>query len=363
VFEPQVSKTALTSYERSWEWTLDKEVTEASLDFCGAGSVDLHYTITANRDNVDSDHTVSGVITIFNPTSTLTANLASVTDSFAGYGATVSCGGQAVAPGGTVACSYEITLPFAVDGTNEAFVKLADNEMTFVGRAAVVFGDPTVEIDETAIVTDAVTCPEGFACSAAGPWTFADDGSVSFAVTLTKTAAECNSYFSVLNTATLVAESGETDADQATTEIYTCECPNGCTLTIGYWKTHAGFTGRNDDDVTQFLPIWLGTPYGAKSVEVASAAQAVSILKFEYGTASNGITKLYAQLLGAKLNVGNGASYDDVANVIAKADAFLALYNWENWTSLSKKQKSDVITWMSLLDAYNNGDIGPGHCD
>jgi len=149
---------------------------------------------------------------------------------------------------------------------------------------------------------------------------------------------------------------------RAPTELYTCECPHGCTLTIGYWKTHAGFTGRNADGVTQFLPIWLGTPYGAKSVQVTNAAQAVSILKFEYGAASNGITKLYAQLLGAKLNLSNGASDADVSSVMAKANAFLALYDYSSWTSLSKKQKSDVLTWMTLLDGYNNGDIGPGHC-
>jgi hypothetical protein len=361
VFVPGVSKTAKTYYERSWDWTLNKDVDENTLNFCGTGTADLHYTITATRDNIDSDHAVSGEIVIFNPTAALNLNIASVTDEYAGYGGTVSCPAYTVGPGAAITCTYKITLPGPIDGTNVATVTLTNGTPLPAG-AAVAFGAPDVETDETATVTDAVICPDGLTCSGAGPWTFTDDGSVKFAITLTKTTAECNTYLPVLNIATLRAESGETDTDDASTEIYTCECPHGCTLTIGYWKTHAGFTGRNADDVTQFLPIWLGTAYGAKSVEVTSATQAVSILKFEYGAASNGITKLYAQLLGAKLNIGNGASDADVSNVMAKADAFLALYDYSSWTSLSKKQKSDVLTWMTLLDGYNNGDIGPGHC-
>lgn len=363
VFAPVVGKTAETSYERSWAWTIAKSVEEETLEFCGAGSVDLHYTIDVTRDNTDSDHTVEGVISIFNPTSTLTASISSVTDMFAGYGATVMCASSVVLPGTTTTCHYEITLPSAIDGTNVATVTMA-NGTAYSPTAAVTFGAPTSEIDATATVVDTVTCPEGFTCTGAGPFNFTDDASVNFAITVTKTTAECSSYFNVANVAVLSAGSGQTRwSEPAITELFTCDCGTGCSLTIGYWKTHAGFTGRNEDDVTQYLPIWLGTPYGAASIEVVDAAQAVSILKFELGHASNGITKLYAQMLAAKLNVANGASSDDINSILTKADNFLAVYNWEDWTSLKKNQKSDVITWMSLFDGYNNGDIGPGHCD
>ncbi len=136
----------------------------------------------------------------------------------------------------------------------------------------------------------------------------------------------------------------------------------GCTLTIGYWKTHAGF-GPQPDMVTALLPIWLGTPGGTHSVQVTTAAMAVDYLsQFVYGVPSNGITKLYAQLLGAKLNIANGADNASAAAAIAAADAFLANYDWTAWSSLSKSNKKLVLGWQSLLDEYNNGDIGPGHC-
>ncbi len=137
----------------------------------------------------------------------------------------------------------------------------------------------------------------------------------------------------------------------------------GCTRTIGYWKTHAGF-GPQDDEVTPLLSVWLGDAGGSKSILVADAATAVDVLKMKtYGKPSNGITKLYAQLLGAKLNVASGASGSDVASAIADADAFLAGTDWNDWSGLSGADKDMVLDWKDMLDDYNNGDIGPGHCD
>lgn len=137
----------------------------------------------------------------------------------------------------------------------------------------------------------------------------------------------------------------------------------GCTRTIGYWKTHAGF-GPQRDRVTRLLPIWLGTAGGAKSVQVTTALQAVQIFECSTtGGESNGIAKLMRQLLGAKLNIASGASNGDVASVIAAADAFLATHNWMDWDGLSDSEKEMVLDWHSALDDYNNGYTGPGHCN
>lgn len=147
--------------------------------------------------------------------------------------------------------------------------------------------------------------------------------------------------------------------------VYTNEADeeqDGCTHTIGYWKTHAGFTGNNPDVVSQYLPINLGTGGGAKTVAITTAAEAVAALSF-YGDASNGINKLYGQLLGAKLSIADGADGSAIAAVIAAADAFLANNNAGDWAGLTKAQKQMVLGWVEQLDGYNNGVIGPGHCD
>lgn len=141
------------------------------------------------------------------------------------------------------------------------------------------------------------------------------------------------------------------------------EPPDGCSLTIGYWKNHAGM-GRQADMVTPLLPIWLGDAGGDKSLNVDTNTMAVDILKMNvYGHEDNGITKLYAQLLGTKLNIENGADDTDVAAAIVEADAFLADYDWNDWDSLTEEEQEWVLDLKDMFDDYNNGDIGPGHCD
>jgi hypothetical protein len=137
----------------------------------------------------------------------------------------------------------------------------------------------------------------------------------------------------------------------------------GCTRTKGFWKNHAGF-GPQDDVLTPLLPIWLGDPLGEQSMLVDSAQVAYDILSQDvYGEPSNGITKLYAQLLAAKLNIASGASDDDVADAIDAADEFLTSNSWEDWDALGQEQREMVLGWKDSLDSYNNGIIGPGHCD
>jgi hypothetical protein len=136
---------------------------------------------------------------------------------------------------------------------------------------------------------------------------------------------------------------------------------DACTRTIGYWKTHAGF-GPQADVVTPLLPQWLGIGGGAKSVHVTTAALAVSLLD-RSGDASNGINKLYAQLLAAKLNIASGASGSAVLQTITQADAFLAMHAAADSGSLSSAQRQQVLAWAAALDDYNNGRIGPGQCD
>ena len=178
---------------------------------------------------------------------------------------------------------------------------------------------------------------------------------------------ECGSN-TVNNTASfLTNDTGATGSSSASVNVtVVCEPPPpGCTHTIGYWKTHAGF-GPQADVVTALLPIGLGTAGGAKSLVVTTAAQAVSLLNRAGSNgvvaSSNGINKLYAQLLGAKLSGADGADTGPAAAAIAAADAFLANNNSLSWSTLSKAQQGTVNGWMTTLDQYNNGLLGVAHC-
>jgi len=139
------------------------------------------------------------------------------------------------------------------------------------------------------------------------------------------------------------------------------ETDPGCTYGKGFWKNHAGF-GPQDDEVTDLLPQSLGDG-GAKALDVTDADIAVKVLQQHwYGHPSNGITKLYAHLLTAKLNIENGAASDDVSMAIADADDFLADHDWKDWDSLDKASQKMVLKWKGKLESYNEGEIGPGHC-
>lgn len=137
---------------------------------------------------------------------------------------------------------------------------------------------------------------------------------------------------------------------------------DGCTNTIGYWKNWDG-SGPQADVVSALLPITLGNG-GGSSVVVSNTTMSHAILDMSYGggAPSNGISKLMAQLLGAKLSIANGASNADVAATITAADTFLTSHSVGDWSSLSKAEKGMVNGWMTALDDFNNGITGPGHC-
>ncbi len=151
-----------------------------------------------------------------------------------------------------------------------------------------------------------------------------------------------------------------------------CTPPSGCTRTIGFYKTHAvpNLYGHNQDMVSAYLPIYLGLPAGAKTLVVTSNTQVVSIMQFTGpGGATNGILKLYAQLLAAKLNIagangsGEGTSSECISSAIAAADIFLSTKNANDWASLSKSVQKQVLGWMTTFDKYNNGLLCVSHCD
>lgn len=388
------TKTADGFWEKNieYDWTIVKTADPTSIEIGKGQSAEIQYTLTVTRTQISETdvYGVRGTISVTNGGAVATEGLA-ITDIVkykTGAGPFVDyvssfvdvSANPILDPGETGAYPYEITFK-PKDGAeykNTAIVTITNHS----GHLDTPFGpgandpdDPghssrgpsagfslpgspssTIYTDESATVSDVITCPAGFSCisSHPGSWTFNDSGTISYILTVTNDSAMCDSYYNLDNTATLVeGDTGEQREASASVNIYTLPCSTTDPLTIGYWKTHAGFTGNNADRVTPLLPIWLGTSGGAKSINVTTAAQAVSILST---MGSNGINKLYAQLLAAKLNIANGASVPAVvASTIGNADAFLATNNWTNWSSLSKTVQQKVLGWMSTLDSYNNG--------
>jgi hypothetical protein len=138
------------------------------------------------------------------------------------------------------------------------------------------------------------------------------------------------------------------------TAALACDDYCGCTLTPGYWKTHskygpapydATWAGREDNG------FWLS---GQTVYEVINTPRkkgnAYYILAFQY--------------IAAWLNTDTGAWVpDDVIEAFRCADTFFETYTPSDALSLPEEERAAAIACASILADYNEGIIGPGHCD
>jgi len=384
------TKTATGYWVRriEYNWDLQKSASPSSLTLGQGNSGTVGYTLNATRTaGAPTDvYGVRGQICVTNGGGVTTQNLRIVdqvqykvgSGQFQDLtGATQTLTPAQLAPGQSACYDYDISFTPVANAIyrNVAHVTITNHSgwlpggHNCPGPAVCPFGpDPkadfalpasatTTYIDAEADLSDALACPAGLTCSpTTHSWHLTGPATLTYNVQLTNVSAPCNTHLPVVNTATLrEGDTGQTHTASATVDVYTGPCAQGCTLTIGYWKNHARA-------IPQYLPIWLGNAGGAQSVQVTSAAQAVALLNMS-GDASNGINKLYAQELAAKLNIASGADGSAVAGTISAADSFLATHNSASWNGLTPAEQQQVLTWMTTLDNYNNGLIGPGHCN
>ena len=118
-----------------------------------------------------------------------------------------------------------------------------------------------------------------------------------------------------------------------------------CTLTQGYWKTH--------DEVWPVDGLWLGTNYYTKSQLLAILRRAVR---------GNGLSSLAHQLIAVKLNIESGADPSVVETTLLTAETLVGSLLIPP-VGMDDLQPSLTSALTQSLDDYNNGIIGPGHCD
>ena len=122
----------------------------------------------------------------------------------------------------------------------------------------------------------------------------------------------------------------------------------GCTLTQGYWKTHAKYNKKKYD------PTWGKLSNGANTV-FFSGDTYIEVL-WTNSKGGNEYIILAHQYIAAELNQLNDASIPPDAE-----SAFNQAAKLFNGTETA--DRSVWITLSEILDDYNNGLIGPGHCD
>jgi hypothetical protein len=186
----------------------------------------------------------------------------------------------------------------------------------------------------------------------------ATDVPKTFAYSYTVGPFTTSGIYPVRNVATLTTGSGNTQTGSSTVTVTVPQ--TGCTLTQGYWKTHSKSGPAPYDDAWKNLP---GTPVSLEENTLFFKSGRTWIAVFRTPPAGNAFFNLAHQYMAAKLNVLNGAATTTaVASAITDAETlFNSLANGS--VTLTNTQTRTARSLASTLDQYNNGLIGPGHCD
>ena len=152
--------------------------------------------------------------------------------------------------------------------------------------------------------------------------------------------------------------------DGYTTHKYTLirfdiEPTGGCTLTPGYWKTHSEFGPAPYDDT------WAQLPNGASTTFFFSEKSYYQVLWT--APRGNAYYILAHAYIAAKLNKLNGADFTAAQAAFTAATVlFSNPINTPAYIGSLKGNnpvRQQFISLAGILDNYNNGIIGPGHCD
>jgi hypothetical protein len=350
-FALDVTKDASTALARRWQWTIDKSADQSALTLPVGNSATVNYQVVVNAASQGDAWTVSGTIWVSNATP-LPALINGVSDVVSGdFLAVVNCGIEfpfVLPAGDMLTCTYTAALPDDTLRVNTATATLQNNTggtTDFSGSATVDFSNaPSVESDECVLVSDDRVGTLGTVC--------AEDAPQTFGYSLPVGPFETCGLYSLVNTASFVTNDSGTGGSDSWTVSVDVPCGGqGCTSTPGYWKNHSIYGPARYDDT--WALIGEDTPFflsGQSWFEVLSTPSA----------SGNAYYILARAYIAARLNVLAGADASAVTAQIAHAEELFAVYMPTD--ILAGAVRADFISTANVLDQYNNGVIGPGHC-
>lgn len=361
-----VTKDADEGFTRTYEWDIVKTSTDPTeLTLNPGETYDYPYDVTVTMTGfTDSAWGVSGSIAVNNP-APIDAVINGVEDVVSpDIAGDVDCGvtfPYTLVGGDTLNCTYSADLADATDRTNTATAELQNYDYhfeddavvsgttDFSGTADVDFdGAAMEEVDECIDVTDTLQGDLGTVCVADSPATF------SYTRTITATEEDCEGI-TIMNTASFETNDTGATGDDDHTVVVTVPCETGCTLTQGYWKTHSMYGPAKKSD-----PTWDLLANGPDT-EFFLSGQTWYEVFWTAPKKGNAYYNLAHQYMAAKLNILAGTSAPtSVTDAIAWAETFFSTYTPDDWP---KGQKNLIIQKAGILGSYNEGAIGPGHCD
>ncbi len=131
-----------------------------------------------------------------------------------------------------------------------------------------------------------------------------------------------------------------------------------CTLPKGYWKTHSEYGPAPYD------ALWANLPQGGDTEFFHSWKSYYEVL-WTPPAGGNSYYILAHQYIAAELNILAGASGDAVSAEMTAAKALLETYTPAQVLAMkgNDEVKKSFTSLAGKLGEYNDGEIGPGHCD
>ena len=127
-----------------------------------------------------------------------------------------------------------------------------------------------------------------------------------------------------------------------------------CTLTPGYWKTHSEYGPSSYDDT------WSKLSNGANTAFFLSGQSFYAVL---WTPPKGNVYYILAHaFIAAQLNDLAGADFEDAQDAFDAAQVLFNTYTPEEASALKGSDKTEWTNLATVLDDYNNGLIGPGHC-
>jgi hypothetical protein len=360
-----VTKTANTTFDRDWDWTINKAnnsgTTAESPKYVAHGqSFVVTYTVSGGATPTDHNFAVSGTISIVNPLfNGDPAIISGVSDVISGgIEATVNCGvayPYALAAGATLNCTYSSALPDAAARVNTATATVTGASLVAgaAGTANVTFGstpqnqtDTCINLEDTLVGTAARTICVG---------DLDENGQYSFTYTYDVKDYQglvCNETVKIPNVASFLTnnQNGEADdAGSATSYVWvkkTCDTPRGDQgCTPGYWKQPHHLDSWVGYDPGQTVESVFDLPGSLGALGGMTLLDALDVSGGGGNTIMGASRTLLRAAVAALLNASSpGVDYPmATAQIISDVNEALASGN-----------RNTILKLAGTLDGYNN---------
>lgn len=345
-------KSADGTKTTTWEWTIEKTADQDYLVLSDGQTITVNYDVTVSAIASVDSWVVEGWINIVNASLTDSVTITSIVDSLdvPGVTFTLSCPfgdlPYTFPPNHNYLCDYTAsgTGPAPVENTVDVYSgsSLHGSATVAVNYSTESETDGCVDVDDTLYGGTL-----GSVC--------ADDENTSFTLSY---PIEVGPYTDcteteVCNTAGFVTDTTGTTGTAGLCIPVSVPCTGGCTLTPGYWKTHSEYGPAPYDDT------WALLEAGADTTFFSSGQTWYQV--FWTAPRGNAYYILAHAYMAAVLNGLNGAdTATGIPEALAYAEGFFSTF--APGDTLSREERGRAIDYAGMLDAYNNGIMGPGHC-